>query len=378
MFPEKNAIVQGSRRINYRELQSYIDSLAGFLRRGGLTKGDRAVLMLQNSPEYVVSYFAVMKAGGIVVPVSDQLNARGMGEILKDCMPFLVVVEERLLSRILGVVEQEAAVSRILVVDKGGIERGSFPDGIRESFPACSKEIQRFSRCLLPNTSLTPKKDQCEVAEKDLAMIIYTSGATGAPKGVMLSHENLSANADSIIEYLRLIPDDKVMVVLPFYYSYGNSLLTTHTKVGGSLVLENSFHYPNKVLEVMIEEDVTGFAGVPTTYAMLLNRSSIRKMRFRCLRYVTQAGGAMPARDALVLRDILPDIDIYIMYGQTEASARLSYLEPGADPPEGRFHRQGHSRGEAEVGQGGFNGCSTGGSWRDRCRREEHHGRLLG
>ncbi len=118
------------------------------------------------------------------------------------------------------------------------------------------------------------------------------------------------------------------MVILPFHYSYGNSLLTTHVMAGASLVLENSFVFPNVVLDRIEEERVTGFAGVPSTFAILLNRSNLRKRAFPSLRYVTQAGGAMSPKLAGDLREALPGTDVFIMYGQTEATARLTYLDP--------------------------------------------------
>jgi acyl-CoA synthetase (AMP-forming)/AMP-acid ligase II len=162
----------------------------------------------------------------------------------------------------------------------------------------------------------------------DIAMILYTSGTTGESKGVTLTHQNLISNADSIVRYLRLTADDRVMVILPFCYAYGNSLLTTHMRVGGSLVLENSFSYPNIVLDRMRDEEVTGFSGVPSSFALLLNRSNVRSHTFQRLRYLTQAGGAMSPKHIHELRGVFPGKDIYIMYGQTEATARLSYLEP--------------------------------------------------
>ncbi|MBE0616967.1 MAG: AMP-binding protein, partial [Proteobacteria bacterium] len=165
-------------------------------------------------------------------------------------------------------------------------------------------------------------------AGERLAKIIYTSGTTGEPKGVMLRHRNLVANVRSIVEYLGLTERDRVMAVLPFFYVYGNSVLLTHAAVGGSLVVNQSLMYPNVILEQMTAEGVTGFSGVPSTFAILLNRSSIREHRFPALRYVTQAGGAMSPKLACEVREVLPQTDVFIMYGQTEASARLSYLPP--------------------------------------------------
>jgi len=163
---------------------------------------------------------------------------------------------------------------------------------------------------------------------EDIAQIIYTSGTTGTPKGVMLRHRNLVANTQSTIEYLRLSERDKIMAVLPFFYSYGNSILLTHIAVGGTLVVNLSFLYPNVILDQMVAEEVTGFSGVPSSFAILLNRSAVREYTFPKLRYLTQAGAAMSPILAEKLSSVFPDAKIYIMYGQTEASPRLSFLDP--------------------------------------------------
>jgi acyl-CoA synthetase (AMP-forming)/AMP-acid ligase II len=165
-------------------------------------------------------------------------------------------------------------------------------------------------------------------SDSDLAQIIYTSGTTGKPKGVMLTHRGLMANTESIAAYLKLSEHERTMVILPFFYSYGNSLLLTHVFVGGTLVVAEQFVFLNKVVTQMLQERVTGFSGVPSSYAMLLKQSPFSRTRFETLRYVTCAGGALSKSLICVLQDSLPNTEIYIMYGQTEASARLSYLEP--------------------------------------------------
>jgi len=164
--------------------------------------------------------------------------------------------------------------------------------------------------------------------ENDLAAVIFTSGSTGVPKGVMLTHENLITNTDSIIQYLQLTADDRIMVVLPFSYCFGTSLLHTHLRVGGSVVINNMFMFPGKVLDEINEKKCTGFAGVPGTYQILLRRSPIKKMKFPSLRYVQQAGGKLTNVFITELREALPTTKVFIMYGQTEATARLSYLPP--------------------------------------------------
>ena len=118
------------------------------------------------------------------------------------------------------------------------------------------------------------------------------------------------------------------MAVLPFFYSYGNSVLLTHISAGGSMVVNQSFLYPNVILQQMADLEVTGFSGVPSTYAILLNRSALHSYSFPHLRYLTQAGAAMSPELARRLKNAFPKVDIYIMYGQTEACARLAYLDP--------------------------------------------------
>src|SRR5690606_14021972 len=140
------------------------------------------------------------------------------------------------------------------------------------------------------------------------------SGSTGAPRGVMLSHRNIVANTNSIVEYLSLSPSDSVMVVLPFYYVYGLSLLHTHVAAGGTVVIDNRFAFPNAVLKAMAEHAVTGFAGVPSTFALLLHRSSIASVQLPSLRCVTQAGGAMPPALIEEWLRARPGVPFFVMY----------------------------------------------------------------
>jgi acyl-CoA synthetase (AMP-forming)/AMP-acid ligase II len=296
--PAKVAVIQGKRRVSYGDLLGKAEAFARNLRNAGLNRGERVAILLENSPEYVVACFGALMAGGVAVPLGQEITGRRLAGILNDCLPAALVAPKLL-------IESFAGIPQV-----------------------------RDARCVIPAQRLFegsgPVGEPCcvERSGNDLALLLYTSGTTGEPKGVMLTHRNITANAESIIEYLGLSDADKVMVVLPFHYSYGNSLLTTHLMVGGTLVLENRFVFPNLVLEKIREEQVMGFAGVPSTFAILLNRSNLRKNTFPSLRYVTQAGGAMSPKLAQELREALPGTDVYIMYGQTEATARLTYLDP--------------------------------------------------
>jgi acyl-CoA synthetase (AMP-forming)/AMP-acid ligase II len=160
------------------------------------------------------------------------------------------------------------------------------------------------------------------------AAIIYTSGSTGKPRGAVLRHENIVANTRSIVSYLDLRADDRVLAVLPFHYVYGKSLLNTHVAVGGAVVVENRFLFPQVALDTLEREQATGFAGVPSSFAILLNRTNLAQRSLPALRYVTQAGGPMAPELTRRLIAALPGKRIFVMYGATEASARLTYVPP--------------------------------------------------
>ena len=157
---------------------------------------------------------------------------------------------------------------------------------------------------------------------------MFTSGTTAKPRAVRITHRNIQANTSSIIEYLDLSADDRMLAILQFYYCFGASLLHTHLRVGGSLALANSFVYPEVVLDLMVAAECTGFAGVPSTYQTLLRNSTFPKRQIQSLRKVQQAGGKLQTVLIQELVQAVPNGQVYVMYGQTEATARLSYLPP--------------------------------------------------
>lgn len=300
LFPDKIAVIHQNNRLNYSDLDKLSDIVALRLINNGLIKGDRVAIFIDNSCEYIISYFAVLKAGGVIVALNTQSVVRDLKFFINDCSAKIILTVNAHLKIINNVIETFTEKPIVSIVDMHIIN------------------IQSSSQSIQFNN----------ISENDLAMIIYTSGTTGKSKGVMLSHKNLISNAESIISYLNLTSKDSVMVILPFYYSYGNSLLTTHIRVGGTLVIDNRFLYPNVILDAMMKEGVTGFAGVPSNYAILLKKSAIHSYKFPKLRYVTQAGGAMSPVMIKEFLEIMPYVKFYVMYGQTEASARLTYLPP--------------------------------------------------
>lgn len=311
-FPDKAAIVHGKRRLSYSEILSRATGIAAWLRDSGLKKADRVAILNDEPSEYVSSYFGIMMAGGIVVALNSDTSARVLEVQLNRCEASAVITQPRFLKYF-----QELAprLPSVRIIAFTGL-MPSKPNGAKYEYFDLQEALD-FSPRVMPRAS-----------DSEIAQIIYTSGTTGAPSAVMLRHSNLVANTGSIVKYLKLGDSDSVMAVLPFYYSYGNSVLLTHISVGGSLVVNQNFLYPNTVLEQMASHGVTGFSGVPSTFAILLHKSTVRRSSLPALRYMTQAGGAMAPKLAAEMKSIFPKVDFFVMYGQTEASARLSYLEP--------------------------------------------------
>jgi acyl-CoA synthetase (AMP-forming)/AMP-acid ligase II len=163
----------------------------------------------------------------------------------------------------------------------------------------------------------------------DLAALLFTSGSTGQPKGVMVTHRNIECNTQDIISYMGLGPAERVMVVLPFHYCFGASLLHSHLMAGGAVVLNNDFRlYPEVVLQEMQQRECTGLAGVPSIYQLLLRKSRFRQLVFPKLHWFQQAGGKLPNACIAEILEAFPQVRFFLMYGQTEATARLSYLPP--------------------------------------------------
>jgi len=315
-FPGKTAIVHENVRASYEEINSKANQLARHLIESGILPGDPVVMLLENGLEYVISYYGILKAGGFGVPLSTDMKTDGLRYLLGQVEP-KVVISASLFEKTLQDIDLQSFPIKTLILHKPEM-----------------KWAKPFLRILswgdLINDERTENLEG-PISREALASIIFTSGSTGKPKGVMLSHRNIVANVNSICQYLRLTERDVQMAILPFFYVMGKSLLNTHFAVGGTVVINNKFTFPVAVLNQMVAERVTGFSGVPSNYAFLIHRSPLANYRdkLESLRYCSQAGGHMPRPVKEELRKVLPaKTQIFVMYGATEASARLSYLEP--------------------------------------------------
>ena len=301
------AILTLQAEYTYAQLHRGASSVAAFLVRSGFRKGDRAILVAESTFFWVAAYLGILRAGLVCVPIAPTSTAEELQYILGITEPVCAFVDARRAAKL-----SDGWSTMPLITD--------VPAKLTEH--AASTSLAELQDQDPGSTSAT------EVDRNDLAALMFTSGSTGKPRGVMVSHGNIIANTDSIIEYLSLTSSDRIMAVLPFHYCFGTSLLHTHLRVGGSVVVEPRFMYPEVVLQRMQATGCTGFAGVPSHFQILLRKSKLARMSFPALRYVQQAGGQLPPVFIKELREALPDKQIFIMYGQTEATARLSYLPP--------------------------------------------------
>ena len=308
--PESVALIEPHRTTTYAALDRLANQFAHLYVGAGVRRGDRIVVALENGREFVAAYFGALKAGAVAVPLPPGPRSDRLERAITDCSPVAAVVDSATAAS--ATVHHPLLKVRDLFVLGPG--RGS--DGANGI---------SLDAVLAGQSEVSPAVRGIDL---DLAALVYTSGSTGEPRGVMLTHRNLVANARSIVSYLALTDRDRVMCVLPFYYVYGLSLLHTHVAVGGSVVVDNRFAFPNVVVQAMRDHAVTGFAGVPSTFALLLHRSSLTSTLQPTLRYVTQAGGAMSSAHIREWLERGPQVPFYVMYGATEAAARLTYLEP--------------------------------------------------
>ncbi|UCG61429.1 MAG: acyl--CoA ligase [Candidatus Zixiibacteriota bacterium] len=315
-FPDKPAVTHNNERLSFRQLYERSAALANRLRELGLPEGSRIALLFENSLEYATAFFAIFAADYVAVPMDTSLDEDSLRYVLTDCDARVLLAGFQFRRTLPKVLAGDTPVERVFTDRKFGLGRDDIPQEIIGDITS----PERY----LPVSRTRSGSD----GERELAAIFYTSGSTGKPKGVMLSHLNLVSNTLATIEYLKLTDDDSVIVILPFYYIYGNSLLLTHIACGGRLVVDNRFMYPEVVLDTMEAEGVTGFSGVPSNFMILLGNSTFAKRKLESLRYFTQAGGAMAPEIIRRLMDAFPSKEIYIMYGQTEAAPRVTWLPP--------------------------------------------------
>ena len=293
---EKDFVLGSHLHISFRKLNEICYKLSEKLN-SLIGENNQIIILSENSIFQITAYLAILKSGNICIPLNPAIENENLNQIL----------------------------------DKTTVSYAFVSKRYKEKYKNYGLNIldDDFIQSVESDENYHVAGNSIEFDDNRLAEIIFTSGSTGEQKGVLITHRNIIANTSSIIDYLQLTSADTMEVVLPFYYCYGLSLLHTHLKVGGSIVMNNNFIFIGSVLNDINKYKCTGFAGVPSHYQILLRKTrDFKTSSFPSLRYVTQAGGKLHVIFIREFVETFPDIKFYVMYGQTEATARLSYLPP--------------------------------------------------
>jgi len=292
--PEKPALISGGRTVTYAELDQLAEGVAAGLAERGVGAGDRVAIMLPNSVDAVAAIQGTLRAGAAIMPVNPTAKRERLADLLQRAGAALVLCD-----RERGPVAAQAAA-----------EAGDLP---------WFDDLEQLS-----GRGTAP---EVEIGEGDLAALLHTSGSTGGAKGVMHSHGGLGFVTDSIAEYLEMGPTDRVLCLLPLSFGYGLSQLLICFRSAATLVLEPGLGLPGRVVQLLEDEEITGLGGVPTVFQVLLSLRGLAERPLPHLRYLTNAGAALPTPAIEAVRRAFPNARLYSMYGQTEC-IRTCYLPP--------------------------------------------------
>ncbi|MGM0485555.1 MAG: class I adenylate-forming enzyme family protein [Planctomycetota bacterium] len=256
--------------------------------------GDRIVVMLDNGPEFIAAYYGVLAAGGVVVPLPANIEWCRLERIARMCNVRNILSSQRIVGR-----RPEIAPRACVPLDRAGAR------------PLRVPHVEPF-----------------RIDNQSLAMILFTSGSSGDPKGVMLSDRNLLSNTESILGYLPITHTDRTLALLPFYHAFGHSILQTHLLSGATLVVDGRMVFPTTVVDALEHHGATSFSAVPEGFYSLLTMSDLGDRDLPHLKYMSVAGGALKSDSVVEVARRIAPAEFYVMYGQTEASARLAYLPP--------------------------------------------------
>lgn len=307
--PHKQALKYKDEILTYQQLSDEIAAFAFGLIHLKMNPSDRIAIYAEKRLENVVAMFGSSKAGCVYVPINPLLKADQVSFILADCgVRTLVTTGDRLVG-LLPALSRCKELSHIVIIGQSNQQ----------------ESIDKIQILTWQSLKLSPKAPLHRVIDQDIAAILYTSGSTGNPKGVVLSHRNIVAGAHSVAEYLELTENDRLLSVLPLSFDYGMNQLTTMFLVGGLAVLMNHL-FPKDIVTLIDKEKITGLAAVPPLWIQL-SQLTWPKTITDHLRYITNSGGHMPKETLIALRNHLPKTKPYLMYGLTEAF-RSTYLPP--------------------------------------------------
>ncbi len=312
-FPSKTAIIAKSREYSFSDLKESAEKLANYLTSSGIKRGDRVAIYMNNSWQNIVSIYGITLAGAVFLVINPQTKADKLSYILNDSGAKTLISESGLNHELASALKDSKTIQEVIIA--GG---NSEKNGLIETKQTIFEEIQTATKLDVVLPKIIPN---------DLAALIYTSGSTGFPKGVMMTHQSMVFTSWSLIEYLRLSENDRMILLSPLAFDYGLYQLLMAVTIGGSIIVEQSFIFQSTIYKQIEKYKPTVFPGVPTIYAMLIAANKKSSLSFDCIQKVTNTAAALPAEFIPDLKNIFPNALIFKMYGLTECK-RVCYLEP--------------------------------------------------
>jgi long-chain acyl-CoA synthetase len=307
--PKKAALIVGETQISYEQLHNFVQRFAGALKRLGVQRGQHVALMLPNVPQFTIAYFAAHYLGAPVVPLNVLLTADEVAYHLEDSDAVALIAWEGFADAAKAGFERVASCKQLVIARMNPSDL-SAPEGAH-SFSA----LLGTGEAILEPAATDPE---------DTAVLLYTSGTTGKPKGAELSHFNMYWNANYVATHLAPMGKESVVLtVLPLFHSYGQTCMQNATLHGGGTVVLLPRFEPLPALELMQKYRVNSFAGVPTMYFALLNHPEADKYQIE-LKHCTAGGSAMPV-EVMRAFDQKYDVNILEGYGLSETSPVASF-----------------------------------------------------
>jgi long-chain acyl-CoA synthetase len=319
-YPEKDAIVFKGQRISFRELDALSNGFANALKELGVEPGDRIALYMTNRPEYVISFYAAAKIAAVITPMNPSYKEHEVEHQAKDSEA-KVLITTQALSGVARAATASLPHVRIIVVGDAAPE-GAYL--FRDLVQSHSTRAPEFPAIRL---------------EEHLIALPYSSGTTGLPKGVMLTHRNLVVNNIQCMAAGKITPQDVLLIFLPFYHIYGTMLMGVSVASGATMVIMEGFNLEESLWSVE-EYGVTLYYAVPPILLALTQYPDIQKRKLSSLRYIMVGAAPVPPEVAKRVKD-LAGIHVIQGYGLTEASP-LTHLNP-MDPRLARIDSAGFS-----------------------------------
>lgn len=296
-FPDQTAYIFENQSTTYAELIELVDRFADGLSAQGVKKGDTVALLVGNSPNFIISYYGIIRLGAVVVPMNPIYTYEEINYILSNSRAKVVIAQSDL----------ESTLSKVKKHLKG-LEMVIYTEEVKSEWTIEQLLQKNVDRCISPI-----------IESEDLAVVLYTSGTTGKPKGAMLTHQNLASNADSVIKLSELNKEDRIIAVLPMFHVFSMTVcINAPIACGGTIIIIPQFS-PANVIQTIRKEKATVFSGVPTMYNFMLQLPGITVDDFSAIRLCLSGGSSLPVE---ILKQFNEKFRLNILegYGLSETS----------------------------------------------------------